>query len=122
MTQGTTWIKAAGVRMLKTGAQAAVAAIGTTATMIGQVSWTAVVSTALLSMALSFLTSLGGLPEVSDKNDKAVSEADLVNGMVADAPTIDADVKAEKAVKQAAGDSFSKEGVASGEKETEAQE
>ena len=55
--------KAAGVRALRTFAQAAVAAIGTTALM-EQVNWLAVGSTALLAAILSLLTSLAtGLPE-----------------------------------------------------------
>jgi Ni,Fe-hydrogenase I small subunit len=57
------WTKAAGVRAVKTAAQTAAAAIGTTATM-GGVNWAIVGSTALLSGILSLITSLGGLPEV----------------------------------------------------------
>lgn len=57
------WAKAAGVRAVKTAAQTAAAAIGTTATM-GGVNWAIVGSTALLSGILSLITSLGGLPEV----------------------------------------------------------
>lgn len=57
------WAKAAGVRAVKTLAQAAVAAIGTTATM-GGVDWKLVASTAALSAVLSLLTSVAGLPEV----------------------------------------------------------
>lgn len=60
------WIKAAGVRALKTFAQSAVAAIGTTATM-GGVDWALVASTAALAAVLSILTSIAGLPEVDDK-------------------------------------------------------
>ena len=57
------WWKAAGVRAVKTVAQAAVAAIGTTA-MLNEVDWLVVGSTALLSGVLSLLTSIAGLPEV----------------------------------------------------------
>lgn len=57
------WWKAAGVRAVKTVAQAAVAAIGTTA-MLLEVDWLVVGSTALLSGVLSLLTSIAGLPEV----------------------------------------------------------
>ncbi len=57
------WWKAAGVRAVKTVAQAAVAAIGTTA-MLSEVDWLVVGSTALLSGVLSLLTSIAGLPEV----------------------------------------------------------
>jgi hypothetical protein len=58
------WLKAAGIRAVKTAAQAAAAVIGTTATM-GGVDWKIVGSTALLAGILSMITSLGGLPEVS---------------------------------------------------------
>jgi hypothetical protein len=57
------WWKAAGIRAVKTVAQAAVAAIGTTA-MLSEVDWLVVGSTALLSGVLSLLTSIAGLPEV----------------------------------------------------------
>lgn len=57
------WWKAAGIRAIKTVAQSAVAAIGTTA-MFSEVSWVAVVSTSLLAGVLSLLTSVAGLPEV----------------------------------------------------------
>ena len=57
------WWKAAGVRAVKTVAQAAVAAIGTTA-MLSEVDWLVVASTALLAGVLSLLTSIAGLPEV----------------------------------------------------------
>lgn len=60
------WWAAAAVRALKTAAQVAVAAIGTT-TVLGGVDWAMVASTAALSAILSILTSLGGLPEVDDK-------------------------------------------------------
>lgn len=59
------WAKAAGIRAIRTVAQAAIAAIGTT-TVIEQVDWRIVVSTALLSGVLSILTSIAGLPEVKD--------------------------------------------------------
>lgn len=58
------WWKAAGVRAVKTVAQAAVAAIGTTA-MLNEVDWLVVASTALLAGVLSLLTSIAGLPEVA---------------------------------------------------------
>ena len=57
------WIKAAGVRALKTTAQTAVATIGTAA-LLNEVEWSLVVSASVLSGILSILTSLGGLPEV----------------------------------------------------------
>lgn len=63
------WLKAAGIRALKTVAQTAVATIGTTVTF-GDVNWKLVVSASILAGILSILTSLGGLPEIKeDKND-----------------------------------------------------
>ena len=59
------WIKAAGIRAIKTVAQTAVATIGTSA-VISEVNWIMVVSSALLAGLLSLLTSVAGLPEVKD--------------------------------------------------------
>lgn len=59
------WIKAAGVRALKTVAQTAVALIGTNAVGITDVNWVGVASGAALAGVVSLLTSLGGIPEVS---------------------------------------------------------
>lgn len=61
------WIKAAGVRAIKTVAQSAIAAIGTAA-MLGGVDWKTVASTATLAGLLSLLTSVAGLPEVENTN------------------------------------------------------
>ena len=57
------WLKAAGVRAIKTVAQTAVATIGTSAVM-GDVNWLMVGSASLLAGILSILTSVAGLPEV----------------------------------------------------------
>ena len=63
MKNWKTWIKAAGIRAIKTVAQTAVATIGTSALM-GEVNWIAVGSASLLSGILSLLTSVAGLPEL----------------------------------------------------------
>ena len=59
------WTKAAGIRAVKTVAQAAVAAIGS-ATVLGQVDVKVVVSTAVLAGILSLLASVAGLPELEE--------------------------------------------------------
>ena len=59
----TDWLKAAGIRAVKTMAQTAVAAIGTAAAL-GEVDWTIAISSARLAGVLSLLTSAAGLPEL----------------------------------------------------------
>ena len=65
MKKWKSWIKAACVRAIKTVAQTAVATIGTSA-LLSQVDWRMVISASLLAGVLSLLTSVAGLPEVSD--------------------------------------------------------
>ncbi len=59
------WGKAALVRAVKTAAQTAAATIGTTLVM-SEVNWILVLSAAGISGLLSILTSLAGLPEVTE--------------------------------------------------------
>lgn len=59
------WIKAAGVRAIKTVCQTAVATIGT-AVALGDVNWLMVVSASVLAGVLSLLTSVAGLPELEE--------------------------------------------------------
>lgn len=58
-----TWFKAAGIRALKTFAQAAIALIPAGVT-IEAIDWRVVLGTAALAAVLSLLTSIAGLPEV----------------------------------------------------------
>ena len=58
------FLKAAGIRALRTVAQTAAATIGTSA-VLGDVNWAAVASASILAGILSLLTSVAtGLPEV----------------------------------------------------------
>ncbi len=61
------WLKAAGMRAIKTVAQTAIATIGTSA-VIGDVNWIMVLSASALSGLLSVLTSVAGLPEVEGED------------------------------------------------------
>lgn len=60
------WLKAAGIRAVKTMAQTAVGVIGVAAVM-QDVNWVMVGSSALLAGVLSVLTSVAGLPEVKEE-------------------------------------------------------
>lgn len=68
MNYWKTWLKAASVRAIKTVAQTAVATIGTSVAM-GDVNWTMVASASVLAGILSMLTSIAGLPEVTEGDD-----------------------------------------------------
>lgn len=57
------WIRAAGIRAVKTMAQTFIAMIGTAA-VVSDVDWTYVFSAMILAGILSIATSLAGLPEV----------------------------------------------------------
>lgn len=57
------WIRAAGIRAIKTIAQTAIATIGTSV-VYSEVNWAMVGSSALLAGLLSLLTSVTGLPEL----------------------------------------------------------
>ena len=59
------WAKAAGIRAVKTMAQAAIGSIGAAATL-GAVDWRIVCSTAVLAGVVSILTSVVGIPEVEE--------------------------------------------------------
>ena len=62
------WARAAGIRAVKTAAQAAIGAIGASVAL-GEVDWLLCGSAAALAAVLSLLTSVAGLPEVDEKGE-----------------------------------------------------
>lgn len=67
------WLKAAGVRAVKTMAQTFIATIGT-ATVLGSVDWTMVASATVLSGVISVATSVAGIPEVPAETEESGEE------------------------------------------------
>lgn len=63
--QDILWVKAAGIRAIKTGAQTLASLIGTGAVGILALDWPQMLSVTATAMVLSVLTSIAGLPEVS---------------------------------------------------------
>ncbi len=62
------WLKKAGIRAVKTMAQAFIASIGT-ALVISEVDWKYVCSASILAGILSLATSLAGLPELEESEE-----------------------------------------------------
>lgn len=60
------WLKAAGIRAIKTFAQTACGLIGGELVGIVEVDWPGVLSVAATAAVLSLLTSVAGLPELGD--------------------------------------------------------
>lgn len=63
------WLLAAGIRAIKTMAQTAVGIIGA-GTVMSDVSWTLVLSASALAGIASILTSVAGLPELTEVTDE----------------------------------------------------
>lgn len=66
ITNWKLWAKCAGIRAVKTVAQTAISVIGVSA-VLSDVNWIAVASASVLSGVLSLLTSVAGLPEISEE-------------------------------------------------------
>lgn len=62
------WVRAAGVRAIKTFFQTMVGTIGGT-TLINEVNWAIVFSASTLAMVMSVATSIAGLPEINDMGE-----------------------------------------------------
>lgn len=60
------WLKAAGVRTVKTMAETAIAVIGTNTFGITDVNWVGVLSASALAGVVTVLTCVKGLPEVKE--------------------------------------------------------
>ena len=58
------WIKAAGIRAVRTFAEAALAYIGTGAIVLGDVNWLGVLSAGAFGAVTALLLALAGLPEI----------------------------------------------------------
>ena len=58
------WLKAVGIRAVRTFAEAALAYIGTSTTVLGDVNWIGVLSVGAFGAVTAMLLALTGLPEV----------------------------------------------------------
>ncbi len=63
MNNWKTWMKAAGIRAIRTFAEAALAYIGTGALVLGDVNWVGVLSAGAFGAITALLMALAGLPE-----------------------------------------------------------
>lgn len=67
------WLKAAGIRAIKTVAQTSVGTIASAA-VLGEVNWLMVGSASLLAGLVSLLTSVAGLPELPDTDGDGIPD------------------------------------------------
>ena len=65
------WIKAAGVRAVKTMAQTAVSLI-TVGNLITELDWVSIIGISATAGVVSMLTSVAGLPEVEEKTNESI--------------------------------------------------
>ena len=63
------WIKAAGIRCIKTMAQAAIAILGAGTVGVLDADWVGVASAAAMAGIFSLLTSVVGLPELPEESE-----------------------------------------------------
>jgi len=61
------WFKAAGIRAIRTFAEAMLAYIGTGAIVLGDVNWLAALSAGAFGAVSALLLALAGLPELKTK-------------------------------------------------------
>ena len=61
------WLKAAGIRTVKTMAETALAIIGTNSIGVTEVDWVGVASACALSGVITVLTCIKGLPELKEE-------------------------------------------------------
>lgn len=69
MTDWKAWAKAAGIRAIRTFAEAALAYIGTGAIVLGDVNWMGVLSAGAFGAITALLLALAGLPELDRKEE-----------------------------------------------------
>lgn len=62
------WAKAAGIRAIRTFAEAMLAYIGTGALVLGDVNWIAALSAGAFGAVTAILLALTGLPEVPEEH------------------------------------------------------
>ena len=62
------WLKASGIRAVKTMAETALAIIGTNAMGVTEVNWVGVASACALSGVITVLTCVKGIPELKEEN------------------------------------------------------
>ena len=70
----TTWLKAAGIRAVKTMAQSALAVLGSGMVGVLDVDWLNLVSVTIMAGVCSILTSIAGLPEVKEEVPDEVTQ------------------------------------------------
>jgi hypothetical protein len=68
------WAKAAGIRAIRTFAEAALAYIGTGAVVLGDVNWMAALSAGAFGAVTAILLALAGLPEVKPEPEEVTEE------------------------------------------------